>query len=104
MTFLEYIEERIKDEKEFDAVIGDVDMPATFCFNDDWTITDYCKEKFNDLLNSEIIEHKDPTGYCTTSVEVLYNNHDIGKQFCWAVAGYICEGEWNRLFMEGNEI
>ena len=104
MTFLKYIEEIIKDEGEFDAVIGDVDMPATFCFNSDWKITDYCKQKYGDLLNSEIIVHKDPTGYYTTSVEVLYDNEEIGEQFCWAVAGYISEGEWEMLFMEGNRI
>ena len=46
MKFIDYINERIKDEEEFDAVIGGVDMPATFGFCDDWVITDYCKEKY----------------------------------------------------------
>ena len=100
MTFLEYIEERIKDGEEFDAVIGDVDMPATLGFCDDWKITDYCKSKYGELLNSEIVVHEDPTGNYTTSVEVLYNNEEIGEQFCWAVAGYVAESEWNKLFME----
>lgn len=104
MKFIEYIEERIKDEKEFDAVIGDVDMPATFCFSDDWKITDYCKQKYSDLLNSEIEIYNDPTGYCTDAVEVLYDNEEIGEQFCWAVAGYVSEGEWEKLFMEGEAI
>lgn len=98
MTFLEYIEERIKDEEEFDAVIGDVDMPATLGFCSDWTITDYCKEKFGDLLNSEIEVIEDPTGQYTTAVDVHYDNDKVGEQFCWAVAGYVAESEWNKLF------
>lgn len=102
MKFIEYIEARIADEAEFDAIIGDVDMPATFCFDSRWKITDYCKSKYADLLNSEIEEHIDPTGYCTPAVEVMYDNEKIGEQFCWAVAGYICEGEWERLFIEGS--
>lgn len=100
MKFIEYIEEAIKNEGEFDAVIGDVDMPATFCFCDDWKITDYCKEKFGDLLNSEIVVHEDTTGRYTTSVEVLYDDEKVGEKFCWAVAGYIAEDEWNKLFIE----
>lgn len=104
MTFLEYIEKAIKEDIEFDAVIGDVDMPATFCFCDSWKITDYCKQKYEELLNSEIIVHEDPTGYCTTAVEVLYDDNKVGTEFCWAVAGYICEGEWERLFIEGDRV
>ena len=104
MKFIEYIEERIKDEKEFDAVIGDVDMPATFCFSSDWKITDYCKQKYADLLNSEIEVLKDPTGLYTECVEVLYDDEEIGEIFCYAVAGYISEGEWERLFIEGEAV
>lgn len=101
MKFIEYIEERIKDEYEFDAVIGDVDMPATFGFLEDWCITDYCKEKFGDLLNSEIIIHKDPKGRYTETVEVLYDDYKVGEKFCWSVAGYIAEDEWYKLFTKG---
>ena len=98
MKFIEYINERIKDGEEFDAIIGGVDMPATLGFCDDWTITDYCKEKYGELLESEIEIHKDPTGMYTDTVEVLYDNANIGEKFCWSVAGYIGETEWNKLF------
>lgn len=104
MTLLEYIEARIKDGNEFDIIVGDVEMPATLGLNEDWKITDYCKQKYGDLLNSEVIEHNDPTGRYTDSVEVLYDDADIGEQFTWAVAGYISEGEWNLLFIEGEAI
>ena len=98
MKFIDYINERIKDGEEFDAVIGGVDMPATFGFCDDWTITDYCKEKYRELLESEIVVHK-RIDYLDV-VEVLYDNDKIGEKFAWAVAGYIGETEWNKLFME----
>lgn len=101
MKFIEYINERIKDEEEFDAIIGDVEMPVTLGFNSDWKITDYCKQKYGDLLNSEINIYEDQTGNYTTGVEVLYDNDEIGEQFCYAVAGYVSEGEWNLLFKEG---
>lgn len=104
VKFIEYINERIKDGQEFDAIIGDVDMPATFGFCDDCVITDYCIKLFGELLNSEIVEHIDTTGHCTTSVEVLYDNHYIGEQFCWAVAGYISDSEWNKLFTKEGDI
>ena len=73
-------------------------MPATFGFCDDWVITDYCKEKYEKLLESEIIVHEDPT-YIDV-VEVLYDDYEIGEKFAYAVAGYIGETEWNKLFME----
>lgn len=98
MKFIEYINARIKDEVEFDAIIGDVEMPATLGFCDDWVITDYCKEKFGELLESEIIIHE-RIDYLDI-VEVLYDNDRVGEQFAYAVAGYIGETEWNKLFME----
>lgn len=104
MRFLEYIEKAIKEDIEFDAVIGDVDMPATFCFCDSWVITDYCKQKYGDLLNSEIEVHEDPTGHHTTCVEVFYDDYKVGEEFSMALAGYISEGEWNMLFLEGEAV
>ena len=35
LRFIEYMKYCIVHDIEFDAVIGDVDMPATFCFCDD---------------------------------------------------------------------
>ena len=93
MKFIDYINERIKDEKEFDAIIGDVDMPATFGFCDDWVITDYCKSKYGPLLESEIKVYDDV-------VEVFYDDDEIGERFCWSVAGYISESEWEKLFRD----
>lgn len=100
MKFIEYINERIKDGEEFDAIIGGIEMPATFGFCDDWVITDYCKEKYGELLESEIIVHE-RIDYLDI-VEVLYDNYRVGEKFAYAVAGYIAEDEWDKLFMEDN--
>lgn len=102
MKFIEYIEERIKDEKSFDVMCNSVDMPATLEFCDDWVITDYCKEQFGELLESEI----DVYGYSISidTVEVLYDDADVCEQFCWAVAGYIADEEWDKLFMNDGEL
>ena len=101
MRFIEYIEERIKDEAEFDVIVDGVDMPATLGFCDDWVITYYCKEKYEDLLNSEIDVYE--YTHDIDTVEVLYDDYRVGEQFCWAVAGYIDETEWNRLFMNSQK-
>lgn len=97
-TFKKYIEQCILEDLEFDAVIGDVDMEATFCFCDDMVITDYCMEKYGDLLNSECEVIKDPTGKYTDVVIVDYDDYEKGERFTWALAGYVSEKEYNKLF------
>lgn len=97
-TFKEYIEFCIAKDLEFDAEIGNVDMPCTFCFCDDTKITDYCMEKYGDLLNSECEVKADPTGKYTDVVIVNYDNYIKGMRFTNAVAGYISEEEYKKLF------
>lgn len=96
--FIDYIKYCIAHDLEFDAVIGDVDMPATFCFCDDMKFTDYCMEKYGDLLNSDCEIKYDPTGRDTDVVIVDYSNEVKGEKFTWAVAGYISETEYEKLF------
>lgn len=98
MKFIEYIEERIKDEQEFDVMVGGIFMSMTMSFGDDWIITDYCKEKYADLFNSEIEIIHDNTGKYLDVANVLYNDDKVGRRFCWAVAGYVAEDEWNKMF------
>lgn len=98
MKFIEYIEERIKDEVAFDVIVGGVDMPATLEFCDDWVITDYCKKQFGDLLNSEIDIYE--YTHDIDTVEVFCDDYQEGEQFCWSVAGHIDDREWRKLFSE----
>ena len=55
MTFAEYIvNHAIPNALEFDCIIGDVDMPATLCWDTDYKLLPAVFEVFGDLLNSEI--------------------------------------------------
>ena len=61
-------------------------------------ITDYCMSKYGDLLNSDCEVIVDPTGRYTDTVIVDYDDDTKGEQFTWAVAGYISESEYKKLF------
>lgn len=96
--FIDYIKYCIAHGLEFDAKIGNVDMPATFSFCDDMKFNDYCMEKYGDLLNSDCEVKYDPTGRYTDCVIVDYDDYKKGEQFTWAVAGYVSETEYEKLF------
>ena len=98
MKFIEYMKFCIAHDLEFDAVIGDVDLPATFSFCDDIEFTDYCMNKYGDLLNSECEVKYDKKGVSTDKVIVDYNDYKKGEQFAWAIAGYVSETEYEKLF------
>ena len=98
VKFIDYIKYCIAHDLEFDAVIGDVDMPATFCFCDDMKFTDYCMEKYGELLNSDCEVRYDPTEKYSDTVIVDYSDEKIGIEFTFAVAGYISENEYRKLF------
>lgn len=96
--FIDYMNFCIAHDLEFDAIIGGVDMPATFCFYNKMKFTDYCKERYGDLLNSKCKVTSDPKGRYTDVVEVFYDDETVGEQFTWAIAGYIPENEYDALF------
>ena len=96
MKFIDYMKKCIKEDIEFDAIIGDVEMSHTFCFTSDMKFTKYCKEKYKDLLVSEIRIIKN-NGYFDV-VEVLYDNEVVGEKFAAALAGYVSEKEYEKLF------
>ena len=98
VKFIDYVKYCIAHDIEFDAIIADIDMPATFSFHDEMEITDYCLEKYGELLNSDCEVKYDSTGRYTDSVIVDYDDENIGEQFTWAVAGYVSEIEYNKLF------
>lgn len=94
MKFVDFINEHlIKNQEEYDAVIGGVDMPATLGMCENWVITDYCKKKFGKLLDSRCKIIND------TTVEVIDDvDYRIGRNFCYSVAGYINCEEFDKLF------
>lgn len=98
LKFIEYLKFCIAHDLEFNAVIGDVDMPCTFCFSDDMEFTDYCMEKYGDLLNSMCEVRFDLSGRTTDVVTVDYDDDVQGERFAWALAGYIADSEYQKLF------
>ena len=98
MKFIDYLKFCIAHDLEFDAIIGDVDMPATFCFHSEMEFTDYCMKKYGSLLNSNCEIKYDPRGRDTDVVIVDYADDLIGERFAYAVAGYISETEYTKLF------
>ena len=98
LKFIEYLKFCIAHDLEFDAVIGDVDMLATFSFCDDMKFTDYCMEKYGDLLNSECEVKYDPSGRYTDVVIVDYDDYKKGELFTAALVGYITCEEYEKLF------
>jgi hypothetical protein len=91
MKFREYILAKFSKEDEFDAEIGGVDMPCTFCGGEDFVITPYMEEKYGDLLNAEIGETSED--FC----EVLYDNYKKGEEFSCSLAGYCSVEEYDKL-------
>ena len=98
LKFIDYMKFCIAHDLEFDANIGNRDMPCTFGFTDDTKFTKYCMKKYGDLLNSMCEVKYDPTGRHTDTVIVDYDDYEKGEQFTWALAGYIADSEWNKLF------
>lgn len=98
LKFIEYLKYCVAHDLEFDAVIGDEDMPATFCFCDNMKFTNYCMEKYGDLLNSECEVKYDATGRYTDVVIVDYPDSNKGERFTLSLAGYINDREYKKLF------
>ncbi|MEM1486403.1 hypothetical protein V6615_16310 (plasmid) [Oscillospiraceae bacterium PP1C4] len=91
-TFLELL--RSGEYIDCDLIIGDVDMPASFVWDEDSTITEYGIEVFNDLMKAEFVRL--PNG----NIEILCDDYTLGERFVWAAAGYIGNTEFIKLFGE----
>ena len=100
MTFEEYLIEMGKRDSEFEAVIDNSDMPATFCPGDDYYFSDYCHKKYGDLLNAKVNIISPETDITNEVVEVEYDNYRKACNFCMAMAGYCSVSETERLFPE----
>lgn len=99
-TFREIINYYAAHDMEFDAIIGDVECEATFSFCGVPYFSQYCEEKYGDLLNANAIVKYDNTGRYTDVVVVDYEDDRKGNRFAMAWAGYVSETEYNKLFEE----
>jgi hypothetical protein len=97
MTFAEYILEQNRKNEEYEVLIDNTEMPATYVGNDEETLSAYAYEKYGEILNAECeIVNVDQYG-CET-VEVYSDNYEMGKQFTCAFAGYCASKEYDMLF------
>lgn len=91
-TFLELL--RSGEEFDCDLVIGGAEMPASFVWSEDDEITAYGTEKYRSILEAPF-ERLD-----NGNIEVLCDDWRLGEEFCLAVAGYIGDAEYRRIFGE----
>jgi hypothetical protein len=83
---------RSGEEIDCDLIIGGVDMPASFVWNEDSKITDYGIEKYKAIMEAEYTRL--PNG----NIEIHCDDDELGERFCWAAAGYIGVSEYTRIF------
>lgn len=93
-TFLDFLRgySRKDEELECELIIDNSDMPATFNWDNESRITTYGAEYFGAIMEApyEIL----PNG----NIEIFCGDYRLGKEFVMAVAGYIGESEYTRMF------
>lgn len=89
-TFLDFL--RGKKELECELIIGNSDMPATFVWDEESNITPYGEEYYAPILDApyKVLDNG--------NIEVFCDSYKLGEHFVLALAGYIGEKEWERLF------
>lgn len=86
---------RSGEKIDCDLVIGGVDMPASFVWDEDCKITDYGIEKFRAIMEAEYT--KLPNG----NIVIHCDDYELGEIFCLSSAGYIGETEYEKIFGPG---
>ncbi len=79
-------------ELDCNLMVGNVDMPATFVWNEDSKISEYGIEKYRTLMDAPIRFLHNGT------LELLCDDWKMGEEFCIAAAGYIGESEYQKIF------
>jgi hypothetical protein len=90
--FVDYLKSGI--ELDCDLIIGDVDMPASFVWDDDCRITDAGYQKFKSLMDApyEVLKNG--------NIEIFCDDDKLGEKFTYAAAGYIGATDY-KLYFEG---
>lgn len=79
-------------ELNCDLKVGNVDMPASFVWNEDSKISEYGAKKYRPLMDAPVRFLHDGT------LELLCDDWKMGEEFCMAAAGYIGESEYQKIF------
>lgn len=88
--------ELLNSNQAFDCelIIGDVDMPASFVWDEESRITPYGCDYFKPLMacSYELLENG--------NISIADCNEVTGEKFTMACAGYISTSEFNKMFSE----
>lgn len=105
MKFYEYLREVNAEEREFDAYVGNVCMPATYVGEKGIYLDNpYLHEKYGTLLNAEV-EIAKPKREGNTEVCVIDGvSVELGGSFFWAAAGYVSDSEYKKLFVKAEDV
>ena len=97
MKFYEYLKKVNEEEREFDACVGDVDMPATYVGDKNIYLDNpYLRVKYGALLDAEV-EIIQPKRDGDTEVCVIDDALvDLGVSFFYAAAGYVSDEEYGK--------
>lgn len=89
-SFLELLNS--DEDLDIDVIVGSVEMPATFVWDEDTRITEYGISKYMLLMQSSYKVYND------SCLELDCEDYRLGEEFFLAAAGYISESEYNKLF------
>jgi len=89
-TFLDFL--RGQKELECELIIGNSDMPATFVWDENSNITPCGEEYYAPILDApyKVLENG--------NIEIFCGSYKLGEHFVMALAGYIGEKDWEKLF------
>ncbi len=89
----------LRSGRDFDCdlIIGGVDMPASFVWNEDSQITEYGIEKYRPIMEADYTE------LANGNIEIHCDDEALGEEFCMAAAGFIGAKEYQRIFEEEEE-
>lgn len=89
-TFLSLLQSG--EELDCDLIIGKCEMPASFVWDENSTITDYGIEQFRPIMDAAY--SRLPNG----NIEIHCNDYRLGERFAQAAAGYIGISEYENIF------
>lgn len=89
-SFFDYL--KVAEDLDCELIIGDVEMPASFVWDDECLITEAGYEKFKPIMDAEykVLENG--------NIEIFCDDDELGEQFSWANAGYVSEKLHNSWF------
>lgn len=88
--FIDYLKSGI--ELDCDLIIGDVDMPASFVWDEDSRITEAGYQKFKSLMDApyDVLQNG--------NIEIFCDDDKLGGKFVYAAAGYVSEDNYKAWF------